>query len=92
MRRPLEALGRSSLKTQHGKANAIKEKLVTLAVTKLPNTFGRKYTEVVLSCLTCLDKGNDNFGDSKEFEDDDGILVGVRYIEKILTLLDDISV
>ena len=70
-------------KTQYGKTNAIKEKLITLTATKLPNTFGRKYTEVVLSCLTCLDKGNGNFGDSKVFEDDDGILVGVRYIEKV---------
>lgn len=70
-------------KTQYGKANAIKEKLVTLAVTKLPNTFGHKYTGVVLSCLTCLDKNKDIFGNSKEFEDDDSIIVGVRYTEKV---------
>ena len=61
-------------KTQYGKENAIKEKLIILAATKLPNTFGRKYTDVVLSCLTCLEKCDDSFGDSKEFEDDDGIL------------------
>ena len=72
-------------KTRFGKATAIKEKLVAMAETALPNTFGTRYSEVVLSCLTCLDKNNKNFGDAKEFEeaDEDGTLVGVRYIEKV---------
>jgi hypothetical protein len=39
--------------------------------------------EVVVSCLTCLDKGNKDFGDESEFLDTDGILVGVRYVEKV---------
>lgn len=75
-----------ALKTpSFGKANAIKQRLVTLAQTKLPNTFGRKYSEVVVSCLTCLDPGNPSFGDASQFEEDDGTLVGVRYIEKVCT-------
>ena len=65
-----------------GKANAIKQRLVALTQKKLPNTFGQKYSEVVLSCLTCLDQGNLSFGDASQFEEDDGTLVGVRYIEK----------
>lgn len=40
------------------------------------------YTSVVLSCLTCLDRDNHAFGDESEFIDEDGVLVGVRYIEK----------
>jgi len=37
----------------------------------------------VISCLTCLDKTDNGFGDQKEFFDEDGILVGIRYIEKV---------
>ena len=44
---------------------------------------GRVYTNVVISCLTCLDPQNQDFGDESEFMDEDGILVGVRYIEKV---------
>ena len=46
---------------------------------------GKKYSELVVSCWTCLDKNSDNFGDAKEFEeaDEDGTVVGVRYIEKV---------
>jgi hypothetical protein len=44
---------------------------------------GTKYTQVVETCLTCLDPENTDFGDEEEFQDADGILVGVRYIEKV---------
>lgn len=47
---------------------------------------GKIYTNIVISCLTCLDKNNEAFGDEREFEDEDGILVGVRYIEKVISL------
>ena len=40
------------------------------------------YTNIVVSCLACLDKSGGAFGDISEFGDEDGILVGVRYIEK----------
>ena len=72
-------------KARFGKATAIKENLVAMAETILPNTFGQKYSEVVLNCLTCLDRNNSTFGDAKELEevDEDGILVGVRYIDKV---------
>jgi hypothetical protein len=43
---------------------------------------GTSYGRVVETCLTCLDKDNVDFGDEKEFQDDDGVAVGVRYIEK----------
>ena len=73
----------TSTRSGFGRASAFKERLRTLAETILPNTFGRKYSEVVLSCLTCLDRGNQDFGYSVQYEDDDGILVGVQYIEKV---------
>jgi len=43
---------------------------------------GRKYTETIVICLTCLDTSN-TFGDESEFLDENGILVGVRFIEKV---------
>jgi hypothetical protein len=29
----------------------------------------RIYTDIVVSCLTCLDKNNEGFGGEKEFEE-----------------------
>ena len=60
-----------------------KDLLLSLARTLLPNRMGTKYARVVQTCLTCLDEGNADFGDEREFQDADGVLVGVRYIEKV---------
>ena len=46
---------------------------------------GEIYTNVVVSCLTCLDNDSITFGDLKEFMDPDDVVVGVRYIEKVST-------
>jgi hypothetical protein len=61
----------------------IKDRLVKLAQAKLPARMGDRYTAVVETCLTCLDQGNEDFGDDQEMCDEGGILVGVRFIEKI---------
>lgn len=60
----------------------VKDHLVKLAQTKLRECMGTRYSEIVETCLTCLDPGN-KFGDQQEFQDKDGIRVGVRYIEKV---------
>lgn len=70
-------------KDQRKAAAEIKTILVGLAKSCLPVLMGRIYTDIVVTCLTCLDKDNKGFGDEKEFQDEDGILVGVRYIEKV---------
>ena len=36
---------------------------------------GQRYADIVESCLTCLDKTNPDFGNEKEFMDEDGVLV-----------------
>ncbi|KAI0386883.1 hypothetical protein F5Y04DRAFT_288689 [Hypomontagnella monticulosa] len=66
--------------------------LLALAQNQLPKLMGSKYAEVVKTCLTCLDKDNEDFGDESEFMDEDGIIVGVRYIEKVILRLNSISV
>jgi hypothetical protein len=69
-----------------------KEYLIDLANDELPALVGDKYTEIVVTCLTCLDPDNDGFGDESKMLDEDGILVGVRFIETILLRLNEIVV
>ena len=70
----------------------IKQKLIDKARAELPTRMGRTYTDVVLSCLTCLDKGAANmFENEGDLYDENGILIGVAFIEKILVRLEDIA-
>jgi hypothetical protein len=67
-----------------------KDFLEKLAEQELPITMGRKYTEIVLSCLQCLDEGEN--GESRaEYLDEDGVIVGVRFVESILSKIQQIS-
>ena len=67
---------------------AIKERLTALARARLPSLVGDRYTELVLACLCCLDRGEDNVFDMQgvEVRDEDGIIIGVRYIENVSAL------
>ncbi|KAF4636416.1 hypothetical protein G7Y89_g1656 [Cudoniella acicularis] len=73
-------------------ARKLKEYFVHLAKTSLPISIGDKYSSIVVTCLTCLDKDNEDFGDEDEMLDDGGILVAVRFMETILLKLDEINV
>ena len=65
---------------------------------------GEKYTNIVLLCLRCLDKEKDNtaevaeggeeegIGEFRDVLDEDGIIVGVKYIEKVLLKMQEISI
>ncbi|KAF2103107.1 hypothetical protein NA57DRAFT_31853, partial [Rhizodiscina lignyota] len=64
-------------------AESVKGNLLGLARESLPSRMGCKYAKIVETCLTCLDEGSDDFGDESEFQDEDGVLVAVRYIEKV---------
>jgi serine/threonine protein kinase len=75
-----------------GKASLIKEFLIHLAKEKLPSKMGDKYTNIVVSCLTCLDESNPDFSDQSEFQDEDDIIIGVRYIEKVSVSSDSLKV
>ncbi|TKA77819.1 Glycogen phosphorylase [Friedmanniomyces simplex] len=58
----------------------------------LPQAMGEIYTEIVVSCLTCLDDDNNDFEECGDVDDVDGVLVGVKYIEKVLLKFNEISV
>jgi serine/threonine protein kinase len=61
----------------------IKRLFIEMARDSLPSIMGIVYIDVVVSCLTCLDAKTTNlFGDEKDLYDQDGILVGVSFIEK----------
>ncbi|RMZ48334.1 hypothetical protein AFCA_008517 [Aspergillus flavus] len=78
---------------QDGRRSAvqIKQALLEMAESRLPVLMGKIDANVVVSCLTCLD-WDGSFGNKAELEDEDGILVGVRYIEKILYEIEKIVV
>lgn len=59
------------------------ERLLSLVRSSLTQVMGTKYAEIVETCLTCLEPRNGDFGDAQDLEDEDGVRVGVRYIEKV---------
>jgi hypothetical protein len=73
-------------------ASRLKDYLVELATSKLSPRMGDEYARVVVSCLTCLDEDSDDFDGSLEMVENDSILVGVRFIEKIMIRLEHICV
>ncbi|KIX07875.1 uncharacterized protein Z518_02529 [Rhinocladiella mackenziei CBS 650.93] len=83
---PSRALGIDDvlkLKDERKTASEVKKVLIRMAEECLPNRMGKRYTEVVLACLTCLDKGATGLGDERDFLDVNGTVVAVRYIEKV---------
>ncbi|KAM0351146.1 hypothetical protein ACHAPU_002930 [Fusarium lateritium] len=62
----------------------IKKRLISLSRGQLRIVMGDVYSKVVETCLTCLDKDNTEFGDPRNFEDQDGVEVGSRYVKKIM--------
>jgi hypothetical protein len=63
---------------------------VDKAVDFIPQVFGDRYRDIVVMCLNCLDDGG--LKDISDAKDDDGITVGMAYIERILTTLEEIVV
>lgn len=70
----------------------LKDYFIDLARSSLPQLTGDRYADVVVACLTCLEEENSDFGDVDEKEDQDGILLGVRFIQRILLRLDEVIV
>lgn len=66
-----------------GRGLYFQKHLLFLAQGELRKRMGTRYSDVVVTCLTCLDVKNVDFGEKADFEDADGIEVGVRYIEKV---------
>jgi serine/threonine protein kinase len=80
---PSALLGFSNDGLESRQPTLTKIRLLSMARELLPRRMGTIYSEVVKTCLTCLDGDNTDFGNEREFVDTDGISVGVRYIEKV---------
>lgn len=79
----LDIAAAKALKDPVRAAFDIKRTLVSTANDRLPSRMGAKYTNLVVSCLSCLDLDETNFFGT-DLEDEDGIVVGVQYIEKVI--------
>ena len=82
-----------------GNAPQNKLNLEDLAARELPARLGRRYTDIVLLCLRCLDPGSGADRDGKGFgvgaadwTDEDGVVIGVRYIENLLEKMQEITI
>lgn len=80
-----------------GSAYQNKLELEDLAARELPSRLGKRYTDAVLLCLRCLDSGSGAEHDGKGFGvgaadcmDEDGVAIGVRYIENVLEKMQSI--
>ena len=74
-----------SIKDRRRRAFELKRGLIKLAKESLPTKMGRRYTEIVVMCLTCLDQTENSFGLETDLLDENGLLVGVRFIETVST-------
>lgn len=73
------------IQDQTKRAFDLKRMFVELAKEKLPSRMGDRFIKVVILCLTCLDKDS-AFGLTKsQSDDDDGVALGVQYIQKVCT-------
>ncbi|KAF2160356.1 hypothetical protein M409DRAFT_37762 [Zasmidium cellare ATCC 36951] len=70
----------------------VKDYLVEVARSELPARMGEKYATVVVACLTCLDPTSTISSNSTNEPEEQSMTVAVRFIEKTLLLLNEISV
>ena len=54
-------------------AEDLKAALVEMAKSRLAQSVGDRYRDIVLNCLTCLDKDNPDFADKAQFSDETGM-------------------
>ena len=67
-------------------SGSLKDQYTALAKKQLPRKIGEKYMNVVINCLSCMDRSNEDFGNGSEFQDSDGILIVAKYIERVCSI------
>lgn len=82
-----------------GDASQVKQRFEDLATNELPARLGRRYSDIVLLCLRCsddgtgVDKNGKGFGvNAADWTDEDGLTIGVRYIENVLMKMQEIVI
>ncbi|KAK3345788.1 hypothetical protein B0T25DRAFT_611647 [Lasiosphaeria hispida] len=90
---PSKALGLAQDRQELQSGVTLKAHLVALSRSRaLRANMGTKYSKVVETCLTCLDEDSMHFGDEQAFQDEEGVAVGIRYIETIMGMINAICV
>lgn len=79
----LEIAAVPKLRDERKRAFELKRVLTDLAKEKLPSQMGDRYTSLVVSCLTCLDKDGGLVDKDIVLDDDEGLAVGAEYIRKV---------
>ena len=89
----LEIAAVPKMRDERKRAFELKRVLTELATARLPGCMGDKYTSLVISCLSCLDKSSKfmNGDSASDTTLDDGTDLGARYIQGILSEVEDIS-
>lgn len=88
----LEIAAVPKMRDERKRAFELKSVLTELATSRLPGCMGDKYASLVTSCLSCLDKSSKFMsGDTASDTLDDGTDLGARYIQRILSEVEDIS-
>lgn len=88
----LQAWVMDNCQTEDAYSSRYKDYFTDMARNRLPLVMGERYTDIVTTCLTCLDNNNDGIGSEAELNDEDGVLVGVRFIQQVLLKMDEIVI
>lgn len=67
------------------------KRLVGFATKEVARSMGSIMSELIVSCLTCIEDPK-AFGDRQVLEDQDGIVVGIAYIKRVLLALEEIRI
>lgn len=85
----LEVASVPQMRNEKKRAFELMRVLIQVAETKLPTSMGKRYTALVVWCLTCLETSG-GFADLilVSDEDDDGVALGAQYIQKVRHLFE----
>lgn len=90
---PSAALALSQECTKLDDPVPLQDHLVALSQSSaLRSKLGTTYSEIVETCLACLDEDNLSFGDENEFTQMEPTNVGTQYIEKVLEPMNNFSI
>lgn len=78
------ATGKAKLKSPA----EIQATFVKKAQQAIPRIMGEKFSKIVVSCLTCLEGG---LGNREELMDENGVVSGVAYVDRVLQMFEEIS-
>lgn len=74
------------------KGLAIQSKMIEMAEKSLPSRMGKRFTDVVVTCLTGLDSSEVHLNETPDAESDEGIDLGVQFVHNVLVQLQKIEV